>query len=247
MAKKVQKPATKTTTKAKGAGPEEAGEVVSNPALLTVGQSEMKGINLGAVVTTSEAGEESDDAGIMSAGYAPLDKVGHTINALFNGRKRIFSPKFAESKAKKVLSYNGEEHLYRDVIVMTDAAGKSFSIFLTGVLGNLTRALPRDTAVQLIYKGKAEITSGTYEGNEQHLFDLRYDQKALKTVEANQYRKGCHNWLNNPMEPKAKDTTPKQMADLNNYLNAVRTGEIVVSDAEKLQLLGDSALQISHQ
>jgi hypothetical protein len=245
MAKQTKKPATsakKSTSAKKGDAPEEA----VNEALLLVGKQEIKGVQFGDVVSASDSGEEADDAGIMSAGYAPLNEAGYILNAIFNGRKRIFSPKFADSKAKKTLSYNGEEHLYRDVLVFTDAAGKSFSIFLTGILGNLTRALPRDTAVKLTYKGTEKITEGTYEGNDQHMFDLQYDRKADKIVAANQYKKGCHNWLNNPMEPRAKDTTPKAMADLNNYMNAVRTGEIVVSDAEKIALLGGSdSLQIA--
>jgi len=249
MAKTVKKPAPKGKVNAgKKESPQVDGDFVANPLLLEVGKAKLAGVTFGSSVTSNGVSEESeDDAGIMSAGYAPLNEAGHVINAIFNGRKRIFSEKFAKSKAKKVLSYNGEEHLYRDVLVFTDATGKTFSIFLTGILNSLTRALPRDTAIELTYKGTEIITEGTYAGNDQHIFAIRSDAKADKFIEANQYRKGCHNWITNPMEPKVKDTTPKQMADLNNYMEAVRSGDIVVSNAEKIALLGESALQLSHQ
>jgi len=235
MAKTVAK--AKSETKAKGSKAK-GEEMEINPELLTAGKKSL-GIKFDAEVVASSS-EEGDDLGLMSVGHAPLNVVGYTIEAIFNGRKRIFSEKFATSKAKKTLSYDGEEFLYRDVIVLTDAEGKSFSIFLTGALSNLTRCLPYDAPVKITYGGTQKIKEGTYKGQDEHIITLVTDAKSRAIVEANQYQKGCMNWLNSPVSPREKDTTPKEMANLNNYENAIRTGKLIVSDAEKRRVLGDN-------
>jgi hypothetical protein len=228
----------KTVAKAKPAAKAKATKGAAeevNPELLKAGQSALKGVVFAAEISASVS-EEGEDLGLMSAGHAPLNIPGYTIQAIFNGRKRIFSEKFATSKAKKVLSFDGEEYLYRDVVVFTDADGKSFSIFLTGSLSNLTRVLPYNAPVKLTYVGTQEIKEGTYAGNEEHIFSLVTDKASMAVVEANQYTKGCTNWLNNPTAPREKDTTPKEMANLNNYHNAIASGKLMVSEAEKQRL-----------
>ena len=236
MSKTIAK--AKTATKAKGAKNAD-GEIEVNPELLTAGQVAIKGVQFAEEIVASSS-EEGDDLGLMSAGHAPLNVAGYTIQAIFNGRKRIFSEKFANSKAKKTLAFDGEEYLYRDVIVFTDAEGKSFSIFLTGTLSNLTRCLPYNAPVKLTYVGVQKIKEGTYKGNDEHIFSLITDKASKAIVEANQYSKGCMNWLNNPTAPREKDTTPKEMANLSNYESAIRSGKLVVSEAEKQRVLGAS-------
>jgi len=223
-------------------------EMEINPELLTAGKTALKGVVFGAEVVASSS-DEADDLGLMSAGHAPLNVAGYVIQAIYNGRKRIFSEKFATSKAKKTLAFDGEEFLYRDVAVFTDADGKSFSIFLTGSLSNLTRVLPYNAPVKLTYLGEREITEGTYAGNKEHIFSLVTDKASMIVIEANQYSKGCTNWLNNPTAPREKDTTPKEMANLNNYEAAIRSGKIQVSESEKIKLgiVVNSQAQIAHQ
>lgn len=229
----------KTIARAKAAPKKAAknaeGEMEVNPELLVAGQVALKGVVFAEEIVAA-SGEEGDDLGLMSAGHAPLNVAGYSIQAIFNGRKRIFSEKFATSKAKKTLAFDGEEYLYRDVVVFTDAEGKSFSIFLTGSLSNLTRVLPYNAPVKLTYKGSEKIKEGIYKGNDEHIFSLVTDKASMLVVEANQYTKGCTNWLNNPTSPREKDTTPKEMANLNNYENAIRAGRIQVSEAEKQKL-----------
>jgi hypothetical protein len=244
MAKQVAKGRTDAKTKANAktagakAGKKGAQDEI-NPELLTAGQQALKGIVFAEEIVASST-EENDDLGLMSAGHAPLDKAGFSMQVIFNGRKRIFSDKFEDSKAKKVLMYNGEEHTYRDVIVVTDAAGKSFSIFLNGSLSSLTRCLPRNAPIKLTYEGKQLITEGAYADGvaEEHVFALVTDAASKKVVDANQFQKGCMNWLNNPAEPREKDTTPKELANLKNYENDIRSGKLVVSEAEKQRVLG---------
>jgi hypothetical protein len=224
----------KPSTAKKGASPEVDGEVEisTNPELLA--------LNVGAQIDADFADAEVLDAdeveglGAMMAGHAPLDVKDYSFTAIFLGRRRVFSDKF--KKTKKTLSFNGEEHTYRDILMFKTADGKEFGIWLTGNLSRLTRLIPRNTAVKVTYLGKSVIEGGEYEGEEQHDFSVLPEKKALATIEANKYSKGCMNWLNNPMEPREKDSTSKNMADYNNYLADVASGKIVASDSEKARL-----------
>lgn len=239
MAKTIAKKAAPATSK-KGGAKNATDAVEVNPELLVAGQAALKGVQFGAEIEASSS--DVEDLGLMSVGHAPLNVEGYSIQAIFNGRKRIFSDKFATSKAKKTLSFDGEEFMYRDVIVLTDAEGKSFSIFLTGMLSNLTRVLPYEAPVKITYKGKRLIIEGAYADgeSEEHVISLVTDKASQAVVEANQFTKGCTNWLNNPTAPRAKDTTPKEMANLNNYEAAIRSGKLKVSENEKQKILGAS-------
>lgn len=227
----------KPSSAKKGSSPEVDGEVAgeeisTNPELLALD----KGVQIDAdfAEAVEVAGEEVEGLGAMMAGHAPLDVAGYSFTALFLGRRRVFSDKF--KKTKKTLTFNGEEHTFRDILMFKTGDGKEFGIWLTGELSRLTRLIPRNTAVKVTYVGKTIIEAGEYEGEEQHSFSVLPEKKALPAIEANKYAKGCMNWLNNPMEPREKDSTSKNMADYNNYLNDVASGKIVASDAEKARL-----------
>lgn len=231
-----KKPAPSKTSGKKGAKPEvdgQAEEVSTNPLLLKLNE----GAQFDADFASEEevaGGEEIEGLGAMMAGHAPLDVAGYSFTALFLGRRRVFSDKF--KKTKKTLTYNGEEHTYRDILMFQNADGQEFGIWLTGELSRLTRLIPRSTKVKVTYVGKSVIEQGEYEGEEQHSFSVLPEKRVLAEIEANKYVKGCLNWLSNPMEPREKDSTSKNMADLQNYVNDVASGKIKVSNAERLAL-----------
>jgi hypothetical protein len=236
MTDKKNAPKKPTTAKAKGSKPEVEGEaqeeVSTNPELLTLNAGNQIDADFASEVDLGS--EDVEGLGAMMAGHAPLDVDGYTFTAIFLGRRRVFSDKF--KKTKKTLSFNGEEHTYRDILMFRSADGKEFGIWLTGELSRLTRLIPRSTAVKVTYVGKSVIEEGEYKGEEQHNFSVLPEKKALAEIEANKYVKGCLNWLSNPMEPREKDSTSKNMADYNNYINDVAAGKIIASDAEKKSL-----------
>lgn len=232
----IKKTAPKKPTTSKKGSPEVDGEVgneevSTNPELLKIHEVKLDADFADALDLASD---EVEGLGAMMAGHAPLDIAGYTFTAILLGRRRVFSDKF--KKTKKTLVFNGEEHTYRDILMFKDATGREFGIWLTGELSRLTRLVPRMTAVKVTYVGKTVIESGDHEGEEQHSFTVQPEKKAIAQIEANKYVKGCLNWLNNPMEPREKDGTSKQMADYNNYLNDVAAGKIGASDAEKARL-----------
>ena len=222
MAKTVKKAVKKSSGNA-GETPETDTEIVTNPELALVGKVRLKDVKLSAKVITPDA--EDENLGAMMPGQEPLNEAGRTICATFRGYRRVFSDKF--KKTKKVLSYNGEEHEYRDVLEFTDSNGKEFGIWSTQKLYQLFRALPRMTYVELTYKGSKLVEQGDYADgkNTEHDFELVVEEKAMAKYEANKYQKGCQNFLNDPSHPRDNTSTlSKELASLNNFERDVALG-----------------------
>lgn len=247
MAKTVKKGAnSKASTKAKTSGPE-LEENEQNPELLKVNEVKLQGVQFAGEV---EMSSDEDSLGIMSAGYAPLDKAGYVIEAMFLGTKRIFSEKLRNSKAVKFAKFNGEEHPYRDCVEFRNSIGQTFAIFLTGKLAALTRCLPYNTPVRLTYLGEDLVDAGKYADGEakEHKFKLEVTKEAQAIMEKNKYQPDRHNWLNNPAAPRAKSTTTdKTMAGQNNYIRAILAGQVSASIDEMKKLGIDPAVVAGNQ